>query len=74
LAGASWWKLLGVADSWGRSDLFSKRGRHNGSAQGGQGISELATNSLGERTLASSAAVDGALFIRTETHLYKLKE
>ena len=32
----------------------------------------LATNSLGERTLASYAAADGALFIRTEGHLYRI--
>ncbi|PWT90745.1 MAG: serine/threonine protein kinase [Proteobacteria bacterium] len=32
----------------------------------------LATNSLGERTLASFAAADGALFIRTEKHLYRI--
>jgi outer membrane protein assembly factor BamB len=32
----------------------------------------LATNDLGERTLASPAPADGALFIRGETHLFKL--
>ena len=32
----------------------------------------LATNELGERTLASPAVTDGALFIRGETHLFKL--
>ncbi|HXJ58960.1 MAG TPA: PQQ-binding-like beta-propeller repeat protein [Verrucomicrobiae bacterium] len=32
----------------------------------------LATNALGERTLASPAAADGALFIRTENHLFKI--
>jgi hypothetical protein len=32
----------------------------------------LATNDLGERTLASPAPTDGALFIRGETHLFKL--
>jgi outer membrane protein assembly factor BamB len=32
----------------------------------------LAKNELGERTLASSAAVDGALFIRSEAHLWKI--
>jgi outer membrane protein assembly factor BamB len=32
----------------------------------------LATNELGERTLASPAPADGALFIRGETHLFKL--
>ena len=32
----------------------------------------LATNDLGERTLASAAPAEGALFIRGETHLFKL--
>jgi outer membrane protein assembly factor BamB len=30
-------------------------------------------NSLGERTLASAAAVDGVLFIRTDKHLYRIE-
>ena len=34
----------------------------------------LATNELGERTLASPAPADGALFVRTETHLVKLTQ
>jgi len=34
---------------------------------------KLASNPLGERSLASCAAGDGALFIRTEQHLYKIK-
>jgi outer membrane protein assembly factor BamB len=34
---------------------------------------QLARNDLQERTLASYAAVDGALFIRTETHLYRIQ-
>ncbi|MFL5244750.1 MAG: PQQ-binding-like beta-propeller repeat protein [Gemmataceae bacterium] len=33
----------------------------------------LAKNDLGERTLASYAAVDGALFIRTDKNLYKIE-
>ncbi len=32
----------------------------------------LATNELGEKTLSSPAPVDGALFVRGETHLFKL--
>jgi outer membrane protein assembly factor BamB len=32
----------------------------------------LATNDLGERTLASYAVTDGALFVRSETHLWKI--
>ena len=34
----------------------------------------LAKNELRERTLASPAAVDGALFIRSEGHLWKIRE
>ena len=33
---------------------------------------KIATNKLGERTLASYAATDGALFIRSATHLYRI--
>jgi hypothetical protein len=33
---------------------------------------KLAENALGERTLASIAAIDGALFIRTEKHLFRI--
>ncbi len=32
----------------------------------------LATNDLGARTLASPAAIDGALFLRSEGHLWKI--
>ena len=32
----------------------------------------LATNEIGERTLASAAVSDGAFFIRGETHLFKI--
>jgi outer membrane protein assembly factor BamB len=38
----------------------------------GKTFQQLARNSLGERTLASSAVTDGALFIRTEAHLYRI--
>jgi outer membrane protein assembly factor BamB len=33
----------------------------------------VAKNDLGERTLASFAAADGALFIRTEKNLYRIE-
>jgi outer membrane protein assembly factor BamB len=33
----------------------------------------LARNDMGERTLASYAAADGALFIRTQEHLYRIQ-
>ncbi len=40
----------------------------------GKQYEQLARNSLGERTLASYAAIDGALFIRTEKHLYRIQK
>ena len=38
----------------------------------GKTFEPLAENDLGERSLASPAVVDGALFIRTERHLWKI--
>jgi outer membrane protein assembly factor BamB len=38
----------------------------------GKTFHELARNALGERTLASCAVTDGALFIRTESKLYRV--
>src|SRR5204862_940601 len=38
----------------------------------GKTFHELARNSLGERTLASYAVTDSALFIRGEAHLYRV--
>lgn len=35
---------------------------------------KIATNKLGERTLASYAVADGALFIRSATHLYRIEQ
>ena len=40
--------------------------------KGGKTYELLATNDLGERTLASYAVADGALFIRSESHLWKI--
>lgn len=40
----------------------------------GKSFEVLARNSLGERTLASYAASDGAFFIRTESNLYRIQE
>jgi outer membrane protein assembly factor BamB len=34
---------------------------------------QLGRNALGERTLASPGAADGALFLRTEKHLYRIQ-
>jgi len=39
----------------------------------GTNYSPIATNKLGERTLASYAAADSALFIRTAAHLYRIQ-
>jgi outer membrane protein assembly factor BamB len=41
--------------------------------QAGREFKVIARNSLGERTLASYAAADGALFIRTEKALYRIQ-
>ena len=38
----------------------------------GKTFEKLAENALGEKTLASYAVTDGALFIRTETSLYRI--
>ncbi len=38
----------------------------------GKSFQLLATNDLGERTLASAAVQDGALFIRSESHLWRI--
>jgi outer membrane protein assembly factor BamB len=38
----------------------------------GREFEKLASNALGERTLASYAVGDGALFIRADQHLYKV--
>ena len=40
--------------------------------QAGKTYRLLATNDLGERTLASPAVADGALYLRTEQHLWKI--
>jgi len=39
--------------------------------QAGTTFQSVATNRLGERTLASYAVLDGALFVRSESHLYR---
>jgi outer membrane protein assembly factor BamB len=38
----------------------------------GRQFKKLGENSLGERTLASCAVTEGAIFIRTDQHLYKI--
>lgn len=41
--------------------------------QAGKEFKQLARNDVEERTLASYAAADGALFLRTEKHLYRIQ-
>jgi outer membrane protein assembly factor BamB len=41
--------------------------------EAGTAFKQLARNDLGERSLASYAAADGALFIRTAGHLYRVQ-
>ena len=38
----------------------------------GKTFEKLVENPLAEKTLASYAVTDGALFIRTEKHLYRI--
>jgi hypothetical protein len=47
----------------------STRGRPQAAAE----FKSLARNRLDERTLASPAAADGAFFIRTEKHLFRIQ-
>jgi outer membrane protein assembly factor BamB len=39
----------------------------------GKAFNQLGRNALGERTLASPAAAEGALFIRTDKYLYRIQ-
>jgi outer membrane protein assembly factor BamB len=39
----------------------------------GHQFEQLARNDIGERSLASCAAADGALFLRTDKHLYRIE-
>jgi outer membrane protein assembly factor BamB len=41
--------------------------------QAGREFKKLARNTLKERTLASYAALDGVLFLRTDRHLYRFE-
>jgi outer membrane protein assembly factor BamB len=73
-----WQRRIGTAFS--ASPLFAD-GRIYFQSEDGVGtilkaglpFGQLARNDLGERTLASYAAIDGALFIRTEKHLYRIQ-
>jgi outer membrane protein assembly factor BamB len=42
--------------------------------QAGKKFAVPATNNIGERSLASYAAVDGAIYLRTERHLYCIRQ
>lgn len=42
--------------------------------QAGKEFKQLVKNDIGERTLASFAAVDGVLYLRTEENLYRIQE
>ncbi|MBI3864342.1 MAG: PQQ-binding-like beta-propeller repeat protein, partial [Planctomycetia bacterium] len=74
-----WEKRLG--GDFSASPLFAE-GRIYLQSEGGEGIvlkagpnyEELARNPLNERTLASYAVADGALFIRSEGHLARIQE
>jgi outer membrane protein assembly factor BamB len=74
-----WSKKLGGAYS---ASPLSADGKVYFQAEDGSGVvvkaatkyEEVARNDLGEKTYASYAAADGALFIRTEKHLYRFQE
>jgi len=40
----------------------------------GTEFQSLAQNKLGERTFASPAVADGAIYLRTEEHLFRIQE
>lgn len=72
-----WQERLG--GSYSASPLFAGGKLYFQSEQGmgvvlqaGKEFKLLAKNPLDERSLASAAAADGALFLRTETHLYRI--
>ena len=66
--------LLRVAAVRRRQDLFPERGRRRLRVSRQANRYELlAKNDLEEHSLASYAAADGALFIRTEEHLYRIE-
>jgi outer membrane protein assembly factor BamB len=68
-----------IGGSYSASPLFADGKLYFQSEQGtgvvlraGTVFKLLARNDLGERSLASPAAADGALFVRTEKHLYRI--
>jgi outer membrane protein assembly factor BamB len=73
-----WQRRLGAAfsasplDAGGRIYFQSEEGV-GVVLKAGRRFEQLARNDLGERALASYAAIGGALFIRTEKHLYRIQ-
>jgi outer membrane protein assembly factor BamB len=57
----------------GRIYLFSEEGKGT-VLRPGRAYDVLAENELADGCLASPAAIDGALFVRTRSHLYRLQE
>jgi outer membrane protein assembly factor BamB len=69
-----------IGENYSASPLFADGKVYLQSEEGtgvvlkaGKVYEELARNSLDERTLASYAASEGALFLRTEKHLYRIQ-
>ena len=75
------WQRSGSAATTSASPLLEAAGRIYFQSEEGLGtvikadktFKVLAKNALNERSLASFAAADGALFIRTEGNLYRIK-
>ena len=65
-------ELFGVAGVRRRPDLFSERGRAWRPSSRRERVSRLATNALDGETLASMAVSGGSIFIRTDSHLYRI--
>ena len=72
-----WWERVG--GNYSASPLYAEGRIYLQNEEGvgvvlkpGKTFQELARNSLDERCLASYAVADGALFIRTEQHLFRI--
>ena len=69
---APWRRLLRVTAACRRPHLLPKRSRRDDRRESRNEFESLAVNDIGERTLASPIAVDGAIFIRSESHLWRI--